>query len=704
VTDFDVVVDHGVPNETTRQPATIRRSPMTVGPVSDAAERHADDVADSVVRALTGGAQARASSSGATSSEHRLRRSPAFAGSAVIRRKIGNDGDKNKGRKIRQVSNPKRIGTILGSSTGGGLWTVTWAVGATNLEYQVDFGGGVVEKISGGNADYELVPEGSADAPQVQPTSSSSAKADAEAQQKREAALKQLNDLLDGLGQPLLGLAGANGADHGPRKALVQQLRKELKTATDKPAGPVPDDERLKEYAARVASVESAFRQQAKAAADKADEKRKADKDAEDLAKQAAATRKQQEAVEGANRTRVGNPVLYSQLAARAEPDQLAQLLAPTPLGEEGALLNCLRHDVDAVVALLGKKITPKTLNTLLGKTTERSTEQLTVLLDHVGGTASERDHLGNLLDRTAPDKATLVKLLVKVDKSAARAWKLMSAASKGSEASVLAMLDAGRKEADVPKLVNTAAGRTDTADAATVSAGVADSDTARTLLEQPGVSGSANEAVDVLAHQAVGGDIAVATRLLNKPGKGNAADALALLNHGCSLDDAEQLLDTTGIRGAGADAVWCLQRGCSVADLVTLLDARTATELRTYHDNGHSFGNIQNKIAAYAQQRFWAGETCPAPACEPAATALQHIIDNARHPPAVGDYSGRNPFGNHGGPDTMVLPDTGHGIYREYDLKPYVDAPSRGKRRMVEGHGHRYYTDDHYLTFKRFA
>lgn len=46
-------------------------------------------------------------------------------------------------------------------------------------------------------------------------------------------------------------------------------------------------------------------------------------------------------------------------------------------------------------------------------------------------------------------------------------------------------------------------------------------------------------------------------------------------------------------------------------------------------------------------------------------------------------------------------LPQQPHGYYREYTV-PTPGAKNRGARRIVAGSTERYYTDDHYRTFRR--
>ena len=50
------------------------------------------------------------------------------------------------------------------------------------------------------------------------------------------------------------------------------------------------------------------------------------------------------------------------------------------------------------------------------------------------------------------------------------------------------------------------------------------------------------------------------------------------------------------------------------------------------------------------------------------------------------------------------LLPPHGDGYYREYTVET-PGSPDRGARRIVEGaEGERYYTDDHYMSFRRIV
>ena len=143
-----------------------------------------------------------------------------------------------------------------------------------------------------------------------------------------------------------------------------------------------------------------------------------------------------------------------------------------------------------------------------------------------------------------------------------------------------------------------------------------------------------------------------------------------------------------------------------AVPVLADLLAARTATEIRRYRAAGHNFAFLKSELAITPNQQFWAGEVCAAPAFTGPAASIDDLIARAQHPPVVGNYSGGNHFGNHGRVDSegrpvMFLPP---GNYAEYDLAPYTTPAERGQRRIVVGGGHRYYTADHYRTFKRFA
>lgn len=690
---------------------TIRRSATVVGSVNDPAERDADAVADQVLRALAAPSTASAPAGPADRIQRAHAATPPAGGAPaelvqrstatggeVIRRKIGNQGNPHVGKQVRKLTDPGKgkLGTIKSWNYGGGLWGVTGVVGISNVVYVVEFPGEKPASITADDDDYELV-TGAPVVPEKEKGASTTTPAkaarDLEADAKTTGALEAL---IARLGEPLTGMKDTNGLSHSARKELLQELQT-AKSAPEK----LPDGPALEALTKRVDGVETTFREFAVKTAAARQEKAKAAADEKQKLEDAAKTAKAEQELEKANKVRAGN--LFGQLKAQVpEATALAELLKATPLGDEGQLLSCVQgYDVEQLRVLFTRAIKPKDANRLLGYMNTRAVAQLTELLDHIQ--PGELGRLETLITRTADDKATLVKLLTKLGNNATEALKLMSKASDGAEASVLAMLDAGRSTTDTATLVDTVSGRTDTADAATVSTGVADVGTAKTLLDQPGVSGSATEALAVLKHATVGNDIAKATPLLNK--EGNAADALALLKHGCTLVDAGKLLATTGIKAAGADAVWCLQQGCSVADLATLLAVRTATEIRSYKAAGFRFDFVKAELAITPTQQFWAGETCAAPAFTGPLTSINAIIAAATHPPSVGDYSGGNRFGNHGrvdgdGHPVMFLPP---GTYREYDLKPFASSAERGKRRIVCDGANRFYTDDHYQTFKKF-
>ena len=197
----------------------------------------------------------------------------------------------------------------------------------------------------------------------------------------------------------------------------------------------------------------------------------------------------------------------------------------------------------------------------------------------------------------------------------------------------------------------------------------------------------------------------------------GLAADASALVAQNVADADALQLLQKAWIVGqAVAVAAVYLASGRDVARTMAVLDLlQTATKPRqpaqvvAWLGFGHSFNNIHNKLQADKNQQFWAGETCtaadvPVVRRQPGGPAdtVTTVINTSQTVKILGQfYSGGN-FGNLGNgagqPIVMVLPGNG---YREYDIKPYVDDSGRGTRRVVVGGGHRYYTADHYSSFR---
>ncbi len=618
----------------------------------------------------------------------------------TIRRKIGNDGTPFVNRQVRKLADPGKgkVGTIKSWNYGGGLWAIAGVVGATNVVYSVQFDD-EVQSISGGDDGYELIAPSSAKAAPSGPPPVSAPKPPVRDEAADAETTAAVDALIARLGKPLTDLRDTNGLSHRERKDLLKQL-----ADTKKSPEHLPTNDALVKLTASVVAVENSFRDYAAETVRNRQVRDNEIKAAEAKRAQDEIERKAREEVEWANKQRCGKS--YGQFSSKvSDARQLALLLGSTPRGEEGQLLECLQREYDPgdLLRLLQRPVRPSIARDLLARIDDRPFEQLNTLLDHIQ--PGEHSQLSVLLSRTAPDKSTLVALLIHLKDSAKAAVAVMAKAADGAEASVLAMLVGGRSATETTSLLSTVSGGADTAGAATISAGVADLATARTLLDQPGVEGNAKQALDVFAHATVAKNVAVATELLNK--QGNASDALALLEHGCSLVQAGQLLATTGIADAGADAVWCLAKNCSVADLVALLSVRTATEIRSYHAVGHGFVFVKNELAITPTQQFWAGETCGAPAFAGSAKSIADIIADARKPVADREYAGGAHFGNHGRLDSqqrpvMFLPPAND--YREYDLKPFTTAENRGTRRIVVGGGHMYYTADHYRTFERFA
>lgn len=139
-----------------------------------------------------------------------------------------------------------------------------------------------------------------------------------------------------------------------------------------------------------------------------------------------------------------------------------------------------------------------------------------------------------------------------------------------------------------------------------------------------------------------------------------------------------------------------------------------------------HSLTKLADFVKANTGQRFWRpGDTCGAPAPGPPKNLDQIVTDavpltrsNRNNLIAAGSYVGNRSFGNRGTIDDvqsdgsvtttrcMALPTRRNNInisYTEYDLAVLTNA-NRGPLRFVVGSdGSRYYTADHYLTFKRF-
>jgi ribonuclease T1 len=84
---------------------------------------------------------------------------------------------------------------------------------------------------------------------------------------------------------------------------------------------------------------------------------------------------------------------------------------------------------------------------------------------------------------------------------------------------------------------------------------------------------------------------------------------------------------------------------------------------------------------------------------------ALRELPPEARATLALIEAGGPFPYARDGaafGNREGRLPKQRHGYYREYTV-PTPGAHDRGARRIVAGRmGERYYTDDHYHTFRR--
>ncbi|MBI4996013.1 MAG: guanyl-specific ribonuclease Sa [Rhodocyclales bacterium] len=88
------------------------------------------------------------------------------------------------------------------------------------------------------------------------------------------------------------------------------------------------------------------------------------------------------------------------------------------------------------------------------------------------------------------------------------------------------------------------------------------------------------------------------------------------------------------------------------------------------------------------------AAEIAPGDLPPEARTTLQLIAQGGPFPYRRDGVT----FGNY----EKLLPQRPRGYYREYTV-PTPGARNRGARRIVAGkHGERYYTDDHYRTFRR--
>jgi len=83
---------------------------------------------------------------------------------------------------------------------------------------------------------------------------------------------------------------------------------------------------------------------------------------------------------------------------------------------------------------------------------------------------------------------------------------------------------------------------------------------------------------------------------------------------------------------------------------------------------------------------------------------ALADLPPEARETLQLIDRGGPYPYRRDGvvfGNRERRLPLKPHGYYREYTV-PTPGARNRGARRIVAGDPERYYTDDHYRTFRR--
>ncbi|MGH3901189.1 MAG: ribonuclease domain-containing protein [Pseudonocardiaceae bacterium] len=158
------------------------------------------------------------------------------------------------------------------------------------------------------------------------------------------------------------------------------------------------------------------------------------------------------------------------------------------------------------------------------------------------------------------------------------------------------------------------------------------------------------------------------------------------------STADAEKLFTNIDVKlqNTGNDATWFLSGagGQTLSDLARLL--------------------------RHGDARIWTGDTCPAPKYGPLAgpaVAFAHITNYAvpmvgasRPPP--GGYAGNRSYGNGGIAPDMALPsrtvDNQEITYREYDIRPYYPGVNRGAERVVVGSdGRKYYTTDHYHSFR---
>ncbi|MEE3718592.1 ribonuclease domain-containing protein [Tumidithrix elongata RA019] len=209
---------------------------------------------------------------------------------------------------------------------------------------------------------------------------------------------------------------------------------------------------------------------------------------------------------------------------------------------------------------------------------------------------------------------------------------------------------------------------------------------------------------------------------------KGKAADASFLIAKSIPKVDSEKMLAKTWIVGHGEQVAFIYGKsGNNVTRTIAVLDIlkgatkpKTPVDVKKWLDLKHTFNNIYNKLQADKDQQFWAGESCAESSVSvtsrtglgvvkvgkvnvPVEDTVNTVIASCRDK-VVGQFHSGGNFGNLGngaGQTGMVLPDNVG--YREYDIKPYKDDPSRGTRRVVVGGANYYYTGDHYKTFTRF-
>lgn len=176
-----------------------------------------------------------------------------------------------------------------------------------------------------------------------------------------------------------------------------------------------------------------------------------------------------------------------------------------------------------------------------------------------------------------------------------------------------------------------------------------------------------------------------------------NLANFSVLLSKG-PLGSVVQLVSGCGFNGSTALQV--LAKEPTLARAVAMVQ--------------HQGGGTAVLSAFAGGSTVWAGETGTAPEYQPSGATLAGIQSNSAPsydgaPPAGGKtYAGNRPFGNHIGAGFMVLPKVkanGDAItYTEYDIKPFVPG-DRGPERVVVGSdGSKYFTSDHYATFKKFT